>query len=253
MKIVFVLLLALAWISPGLCGWNPCDVKQAGKDNTMCKYKKGVFGKACTKDGPKKYVITSPLTKKQQKDFVDRMNTLRQKVASGKQKGMPAGTIPDLKWDDGLAAIAQRWTDQCPDGHDKNRATAQFPHGAGQNFYEGWAWTKGGAPSKKLTQKEIDKAINLWYGEVKNFVHYKCPIDKFSSKCVKGKKDVMKKTWPATIGHFTQLIWAKTTRVGCGWIRFKSKMGTRVMDATTIICDFGPAGNMGGVPIYKKK
>jgi len=252
MKIVFVLLLALAWISPGLCGWNPCDVKQAGKDNTMCKYKKGVFGKACTKDGPLKYVKTSPLSKKQQKYFVDRMNKLRQKVASGKQAGMPAGTIPDLKWDDGLAAIAQRWTDQCPDGHDKNRAIAQFPHGAGQNFYEGWAWTKGGAPSKKLTQKEIDKAINLWYGEVKNFVHYKCPIDKFSSKCVQGKKSVVKKGWPAEIGHFTQLIWADTKDVGCGWIRFKNKMHNRMWDATIIICDFGPAGNA-PAPIYKKK
>jgi len=304
MKIVFVLLLAVAWVSTasgddckdvwpassckavnkqtegkfcssplyrgqvlktckktcGLCGpWNACDAKTAGKDNVMCIYKKGVFGPRCTKHGDKSTVKTEPLSKKLQNDIVKRINDLRKKVADGKQKGMPEGTIPPVKWDDGLAAAAQRWADQCPDGahpHSKNNAIKQFPTGAGQNFAS--SSTSAKDVPKSISKKQIDSYINGWYGEVKNFVHYHCSVDHFSSNCVYGKPSLQKK-YPggAEIGHFTALIWAKTTKVGCGYIKSKTVSGGHHWYTTVFICDFGPEGNMSmmgvGEPIYKKK
>ena len=49
-------------------------------------------------------------------------------------------------------------------------------------------------------------------------------------------------------GHFTQLVWAKTTHVGCGYIKFKDASGSH---ATQIACNYGPAGNFEGQLIYK--
>jgi len=298
MKIVFVLLLAVAWLSTAsasdcknkmsemnckynhdnikrmyhmdmcvarpakaiadmckkfckACGpWNPCNPVMAGKDNVMCIYKKGVFGPKC---GSKSAVKTEPLSKKQQKFIVDRINKLREKVASGKQKGLPEGTIPPLKWDDGLAAAAQRWADQCPSPphpHSKNNAIKQFPNGAGQNLATS-VFPATDVP-KELSDTEIKLFIDGWYGEVKDFVKHKCSISHFDSHCAGG----------AMVGHFTQLIWAKTTSVGCGYIKYKGEMQGMHGYVTSLVCDFGPAGNSAmrmpsgkiiGSPIYKKK
>jgi len=232
----------------GLCApWSACDAHIAGADNTMCIYPAGVYGSNC---GSTSDVETGPISAKLQQDIVDRHNKWRQKVASGDVSGLPAGNIPDLKWDDGLAVVAQRWADQCPEfphPHDVNRATKQFPNGAGQNYYSGW--TEGMAVSNELTKKDIDAAVDGWYDEYQNFVYYKCPIDKFSDKCVEGKKSV-EKNYPgeAMIGHFTQVIWGKTSYVGCGWIKYKH--GEE--DTTTVICNYGPAGNVLGQPIYEE-
>jgi len=291
MKIVFVLLLAVAWLSTasasdcktvkpgackwmkgkhpdlchsdywrmwayknckkfcGMCGpWTACDVKIAGKDNTMCIYKKGVFGPKCTKHGSKSDIKTGPLSKKLQKAFVDRTNKWRQKVASGKCEyegtSLPAGTIPDVKWDDGVAAVAQRWADQCPNymhPHDVNAAIKQFPAGTNQNAFISWL-----PSTSELTEAEIYEAIDFWYDEYKNFIHYHCPIDHLSYSCVRGKKSIDGVPGEADIGHFTQLIWAKTTDIGCGWIKYRD--GARPM--TAIICNYGKKMIFGDA-IYK--
>merc|ERR1712013_499200 len=48
------------------------------------------------------------------KTLLDKHNELRQKVASGGEAGQPgAANMKKLVWDDELATIAQRWTDQC--------------------------------------------------------------------------------------------------------------------------------------------
>jgi len=239
------------------CGpWNACNDRIAGPDNVMCIYKKGVFGSRC---GNKKDIHTGPISKKLQKDIVDRINKWRQKVASGKQPGLPAGTIPDVHWDDGLAAAAQRWTDQCPDQyhkHSKNNAIKQFPAGASQNVAIRGSYGVKVIP--ELTVADINFSIDSWYTEYKDFVHYKCPINSMSDECIMGKRSV-EKGWPgpAKIGHFTALIWAKSTSVGCGWIKYQKYVDRPsyhgMADLRTFVCDFGPAGNVRGEPIYIPK
>lgn len=53
-------------------------------------------------------------------------------------------------------------------------------------------------------------------------------------------------------GHYTQMLWAGTTRLGCGAIRYDtSRPGTRgVIHYEYLVCNYGPAGNVLGRPVY---
>jgi hypothetical protein len=47
-------------------------------------------------------------------------------------------------------------------------------------------------------------------------------------------------------GHFTQVVWKKSTQLGCG-----AAEGTATLDGTTfnafyVVCHYNPAGNMRG-------
>ena len=44
-------------------------------------------------------------------------------------------------------------------------------------------------------------------------------------------------------GHYTQVVWAKTTKLGCGYIYQNAKH--------TVVCNYNPAGNFISQPIYK--
>lgn len=48
-------------------------------------------------------------------------------------------------------------------------------------------------------------------------------------------------------GHYTQIVWAKTDKIGCGMrIYFDGNMNRKYL-----VCNFGPAGNMLSAPIYE--
>ena len=50
------------------------------------------------------------------------------------------------------------------------------------------------------------------------------------------------------IGHYTQLVWAETYRIGCGFARHGARGG---FGGTALyVCDYGPGGNMMGKPVY---
>ncbi|KAJ8971424.1 hypothetical protein NQ317_018159 [Molorchus minor] len=65
-----------------------------------------------------------------------------------------------------------------------------------------------------------------------------------------GVIDSFKSTDPAT-GHFTQVVWAATTEIGCGM----SKSGDQkpLLSATYYVaCNYGVGGNMLGAKIYTR-
>eukprot|EP00879_Flechtneria_rotunda_P015076 GHRR01015756.1.p1 GENE.GHRR01015756.1~~GHRR01015756.1.p1 ORF type:complete len:375 (+),score=118.02 GHRR01015756.1:504-1628(+) len=107
--------------------------------------------------------------------------------------------VPALKWDPALAAQAQRFADSCPMGH----SGAQ---GLGENV----AW---GYPDWKST-------VDAWYNEVQQY-NFNNP------------------GWSGSTGHFTQLVWKGTTKMGCG----QNKMCSMV----TYVCNYKAAGNMLGL------
>ena len=51
------------------------------------------------------------------------------------------------------------------------------------------------------------------------------------------------------IGHFTQLIWAKTEHVGCGFMVYNHP-SVRNYDTQYYVCNYGPAGNYNGEVVY---
>merc|ERR1712029_233648 len=116
------------------------------------------------------------------------------------------------------ARIAQRWADQCQWGHDGNRNTKQGKS-VGQNLYKvmGRTWEN----------PQWERAVQGWYDEVSDF----------SSSGIKKYK------FNKGTGHYTQVVWAETKEVGCGYVSYALSQ--------IIVCNYGIAGNMMNAPIYK--
>jgi hypothetical protein len=73
----------------------------------------------------------------------------------------------------------------------------------------------------------IKDAVDFWYKELRDF---KGPVSSFTLDST-GK----------SIGHFTQVIWAKSNIVACG--ASVCKDATNFPWIITIVCDYKPSGN----------
>ncbi|CAG0903171.1 unnamed protein product [Darwinula stevensoni] len=90
---------------------------------------------------------------------------------------------------------------------------------AGQNLYMSWG-SSGSKPNWTA-------AVKAWYDEVALF-------SKFSISPFKFTMDT---------GHYTQVVWADTYAVGCGYVAYKG--GYQLY-----VCNYGPAGNYIGMTVY---
>ena len=112
---------------------------------------------------------------------------------------------PPLEWDQTLAATAAAWGQElaargCPLAH------SESPYG--ENLYMATAGAT--APAE---------AVRAWVDERQ---HYRFARGGFSMRT----------------GHFTQVVWAGTTRVGCA---------TRVCNGMDLwVCNYDPPGNVQG-------
>lgn len=123
-----------------------------GSDNTMCKYTG--MGSKCSGG-----VCARGLTQDEKDLVLKKHNDLRRKVAKGQQAGQPsASNMNELVWDNELEMVAQRWTDQCTGGHDKNRKTPNYAS-VGQNY-------ASKSNSANLADNEVDTFVQMWFDEV---------------------------------------------------------------------------------------
>ena len=114
-----------------------------------------------------------------------------------------------LAWDDNLARVAQQWAQGCPSGH---RPGGRF----GENIY----WSGG-------VQATADMAVNSWAAEAQHYNYQ-------TMRCARGAQA----SW-SICGHYTQLVWRGTQRVGCG-IRTDCP-GTF---SSVVVCNYDPPGNV---------
>jgi uncharacterized protein YkwD len=118
--------------------------------------------------------------------------------------------VPALAWSDDLATAAQKWANTLIE-------TRQFAHEAkskfGQNLFE--------IRGAHATPSEV---VEDWAAEAAHF-------DYKANKCSGGQ-----------CGHYTQIVWRKTTEVGCAVAR----EGPREV----WVCEYNPPGNYVGQRPY---
>ncbi|XP_076241858.1 venom allergen 3-like [Calliopsis andreniformis] len=202
------------------CNNNRCTSQ--GQQQTLCLYPNPNPAAVCGQ------VFSVGLTNEEKNTIVNLHNQLRQRVASGKEtRGNPgpqppAANMQTLTWDDELAKVAQRWANQCTFGHDKCRDVERYK--VGQNV--GIRMTSGTQDTK------VSDIIMMWYNEVEDF----------------NRNIVNKYRFQSNVGHYTQIVWANTNKIGCGKIVYASNWNNYYL-----VCDYGPAGNVLGLPIYEIK
>jgi cysteine-rich secretory family protein len=129
------------------------------------------------------------------------------------------GVAQQIAWDDTVAGVAQDWAnriattgqfDHRPDGADNPDSS---PYG--ENLFAWWA----SDPATINPQFVVDR----WGGEDADY-------NRVTKTCADGK----------VCGHFTQVVWATTTKVGCG-------KASPADDASQVywVCNYDPPGNFG--------
>jgi len=163
--------------------------------------------------------------------IVSRHNELRERVASGSEtNGDQPGASDMLKmtWSEELAAVAQRWADQCTFGHDDDRNKCDGTY-VGQNAYS--AWNSQESTWEGLMDTMGD-AVQAWYDEVVTPGFPNTDISPF--------------VFSYGAGHYTQVVWAESAEVGCGMTYYDDDGWY----ATLIVCNYAVGGNMVGGNMY---
>lgn len=116
--------------------------------------------------------------------------------------------VGKLSWDGTLPAYARRYGEKR--SHDCTPKHSRGPYG--ENIYRGSA-------GRRRTAAD---AVARW---VRESAYYDCG----SNTCVPGRR----------CGHYTQVTWARTTRLGCAAVTCDS-------GATFVVCSYDPPGNTNG-------
>jgi pathogenesis-related protein 1 len=124
--------------------------------------------------------------------------------------------LPPISWDPALAALAKAWVMKCVDldsfpglvDHNPDRSAGGSY--IGENIYGAGGTASG--PS----------AVAAWASESAsyNYASNQCAVNK-------------------DCGHYTQLVWRETARVGCALYNCAD-----LQYGSTVVCDYAPGGNV---------
>jgi len=179
-----------------------------------------------------------------------KLNEIRSQVALGVGEAYGGGTHPTatnmqrLQWDDNLATVASNYASNCNYSHNANRTSdysallTDPPAGlyVGENIYASsvnptmftYVWSG--------SDYGIAGAIDAWSSESSNWIYGSTYS---SSPCPGG-----------ICGHFTQNVWAKTTKVGCGYYNCSSGLINASTMKTYVVCNFESGGNYSNQSVY---
>jgi pathogenesis-related protein 1 len=162
-----------------------------------------------------------------QTDFVTQHNLVRTKVTAGVEPG-PGGTfqpkpstpLPPLSWNAAVATDAQNYANACIWAHSGMA-------GRGENLY---------ASTGSQTLQTPNNAVAGWDSESVLYTYGTIPAPNQNA-----------------VGHYTQLVWANTTAVGCGIANcsvgspFPANFGPNWVN---VVCQYTPPGNFLGQTPY---
>lgn len=140
---------------------------------------------------------------------------LRQAMLDGHRAARAELGLAPLSWDDGLAADARGYAQELArTGRFEHSHQPMGPTRQGENL---WTGTRGAY--------RYDEMIGHWVAEKRDFVNL--PTPGFSRT---GR--------PGDVTHYTQIVWARTTTVGCA-------MASNKRD-DFLVCRYTPGGNIVG-------
>lgn len=130
-----------------------------------------------------------------------------------------ATPLPPLVWNEDLEATARAWAESCTDNeapaglidHNDGRS-AGHPYYVGENIYG----SSGGATG-------LD-AVESWASEEADF-------NPANGSC------------SGVCGHYTQIVWRTSVELGCALSNCPG-----LTYGSSIVCNYGPGGNSGGLP-----
>ena len=133
--------------------------------------------------------------------------------------------VKALTWDRGIARYAQAWANRLATYY---RGLHHRPRSGAwrQRYGENLASAGAGRPSGLYGAE----GSRQWYGEKR---HYR--LGRVGTVRVGG-----------VTGHYTQMVWRKSTKIGCGIARYRSGRWYN----TVLVCNYSPAGNMTGEKPY---
>jgi cysteine-rich secretory family protein len=147
------------------------------------------------------------ITEAEKQEILDQHNLFRAEVGS-----------PPLVWDDTIATGAQNWADA-------KQADGKFEHSPPES--------RSGLGENLVGGEVKDATIRLATGR-----GVSPPVDEravYQSNPVAINDQNFK-----VFGHYTQIVWDTTTRIGCGYAP-RNKLGFGL-----VVCQYGPGGNLPG-------
>jgi predicted component of type VI protein secretion system len=75
--------------------------------------------------------------------------------------------------------------------------------------------------------------VSMWYNEVNNYEGESAPVEEFE--------------FDEATAHYTQIAWAQTYAIGCGFVEFYANGWYN----NFLVCNYGPGGNVIGQPMYQ--
>ncbi|MBW4614765.1 MAG: CAP family protein [Desmonostoc vinosum HA7617-LM4] len=126
---------------------------------------------------------------------------------------------PDITIDKSLNTSAQAWAEKIASS--ENFEHSKTPN-LGENIYASYT------PATSVDPTTLGNgAVEDWYSEIKD---YKYESPGFSSET----------------GHFTQVVWKGTTKVGCGAAQGTATVEGTKYNAFYVVCQYSPSGNVKG-------
>ncbi|CAD5231443.1 unnamed protein product [Bursaphelenchus xylophilus] len=158
--------------------------------------------------------------------ILDKHNEFRRTVAKGEAvaKGgtkLPiAGDMHELEYDTTLEDLAFSWASNCRWNHSGN---------GGENMF---------ASQEQATDFSsfLIEGTTSWFNEIKNF-------DASGVQSFQVQND-------AVIGHFTQVIWGATSKLGCAVAACPTLINEKGSNWLFLVCNYQAQGNVIGEPIY---
>lgn len=125
--------------------------------------------------------------------------------------------VPNLVWDNGLANFALRWANNC----NAPAAHSGGPHG--ENLLTAWI-----PKNNKYEYPSYSVVFNSWYAEELKKYNFARP------------------GFYHETGHFTQVVWKNTKKVGCAWTTANCLANKKTQRVYKMVCEYEPRGNIEG-------